>query len=148
MSKLHFRSVAWSLFTMKMQTVLQSSSWIVFPDWTLILLISLPWLIDLTYLSQISWSSKYILMFLTSNEDTHFFNTLWLKETRHSCSNDLTDLQCASWDFVMPLDLVLQSKVQFASEHHVERWNATIFKTQQIEIQEITCNLYYIWRMR
>lgn len=99
MSKLHFRSVAWSLFTMKMQTVLQSSSWIVFPDWTLILLISLPWLIDLTYLSQISWSSKYILMFLTSNEDTHFFNALWLKETRHSCSNDLTDLQCASWDF-------------------------------------------------
>lgn len=47
------------------------------------------------------------------------------------------------WD---ALDLVLQSKVQFASEHHVERWNATIFKTQQVEIREITCNLYYIMK--
>ena len=46
--------------------------------------------------------------------------------------------------FCDALDLVLQSKVQFVSEHHVERWNETIFKTQHIEIQEITCNLYYI----
>lgn len=101
MSKLYFRSVTWSLLTMKMQIVPQGSSWIVFPDWTLILLISLPWLIDLTYLSQIFWSSKCILMFLTINEDTYFFNAFWLKETRHSCSNYLTDLQCASWAFVM-----------------------------------------------
>lgn len=31
--------------------------------------------------------------------------------------------------FCDAVDLVLQSKVQFASEHHVERWDATIFKT-------------------
>lgn len=102
---LPFRSLSWSLFTMKMQN--SSSSFKLL----LTLLKSLFWLIDLTYLNPISLPLRSLLMCLRIDEDTHFYNAAWLKVTRHSCSTNVTDLQCA------PCVLWLQ----FEPEHHMER---------------------------
>ena len=106
MLALSFWCVPWSWITMKMQN--SSSSFKLI----LILLTLLFWLTDLTYLHPTSWPLRSILMCLGINEDTHFFRASYLKVTRHSCSNDVTDLQWAL--------CVLWLKIQFGSGHHMK----------------------------